>query len=342
MYISADTLDDLLRHVFSKLLTSNSRVDATKGENRERIGVLLELKNPTARLSRSEVKGKIFSCLGDLLWYLSGSDRLRLIKYYIKEYAKSAELDHKTIYGAYGPRLFNMRREGINQVDNVLSLLRKNPHTRRATIQLFDAGDIVADIVGPRHEDIPCTCTLQLFSRNGYLHMLTSMRSNDAFKGLPHDVFAFTMLQEIFATTLSLKLGNYKHAVGSLHLYEDSVHLARQYLQEGYQSTIPMPMMPEGDPWTGIRWLRRAEASIRNGSELKLPNSNVDPYWADLARLLQIYAYRKHKSYGKISAVRKQMVFPMYDAYIRYAPPPAKRGPDTEQLAWLFSNKGAR
>ena len=43
--------------------------------------------------------------------------------------------------------------------------------------------------------------------------MLTYMRSNDAYWGLPHDVFAFTMLQEILARSLTLELGTYKHAV---------------------------------------------------------------------------------------------------------------------------------
>ena len=59
------------------------------------------------------------------------------------------------------------------------------------------------------------------------------MRSNDAFKGLPHDVFCFTMLQEIFARTLGVHVGVYKHAVGSLHLYDKDRQKANQYLKEG-------------------------------------------------------------------------------------------------------------
>ena len=93
----------------------------------------------------------------------------------------------------------------------MLSLLRDKSTSRRAVIQVFDAVDLTKP-----HKDIPCTCTLQLLLRDRRLHMLASMRSNDVFKGLPHDVFAFTMLQEIMARSLGVEIGTYKHAVGSL------------------------------------------------------------------------------------------------------------------------------
>jgi thymidylate synthase len=37
--------------------------------------------------------------------------------------------------------------------------------------------------------------------------MVTTMRSNDAYLGLPHDVFCFTMLQEIIARSLGREIG---------------------------------------------------------------------------------------------------------------------------------------
>ena len=41
--------------------------------------------------------------------------------------------------------------------------------------------------------------------RSGQMDMITYMRSNDVFLGLPHDIFAFTMIQEIMARTLSVE-----------------------------------------------------------------------------------------------------------------------------------------
>lgn len=199
MRLSDQTLDDLLRKLFPKLLSSRIDISASRGHARELFGVLLELNHPRARLSRSETRGRPFSCLGEFLWYLSRDNKLDFIRYYIPAYEKETE-DGETIYGAYGPRLFDQR--GHDQLRNVINLLRSHPELRRAVIQLFNAEDIAR-----RYKEVPCTCTLQFLVRRKRLHMLTTMRSNDAYKGLPHDIFCFTMLQEVVARTLGLELG---------------------------------------------------------------------------------------------------------------------------------------
>jgi len=138
---------------------------------------VLELKNPLARLSRTETKGTVFSCLGETLWYLARSNDLKFIKYYIGIYGKFAERDG-TVHGAYGPRMFKMRGN-VNQIDNVVKLLRKKPSSRQAVVQLFNAEDLLK-----AYKDIPCTCTMQYFVRKGALDKVVHMRSNDAFLGL--------------------------------------------------------------------------------------------------------------------------------------------------------------
>jgi len=241
MYLAATTLDDLLLKTFRRILQSGVRVKASKGWNTELPGVLLELTNPLARLSRTETKGTVFSCLGETLWYLAKSNELKFIEYYLKGYDKFSD-DKKTLHGAYGPRMFRMR-SGVDQIDNVIELLRRKPSTRQAVIQLFNAEDILKD-----YSDIPCTCTIQFLVRKRHLHAMTYMRSNDAFVGLPHDIFAFTFLQEIFARSIGARLGTYKHAVGSVHIYDDDLVKVRKFISEGWQARIAMPEMPAGNP----------------------------------------------------------------------------------------------
>ena len=247
MYVAARTLDDLLRDILQRLLKSRNHIDPSKGPATELTGVLLKLANPRARLSRTESKGTVFSCLGELLWYLAGTNELKFIQHYIPDYWRFSD-DHKTVYGGYGPRLLG-KNGWPNQLHNIIDLLKKRPESRQAVIQLFDAKDILR-----YHEDIPCTCTLQFMIRQHRLHMFTNMRSNDAFLGLPHDIFSFTMLQEIIARSIGIELGTYKHAVGSLHLYCANRDKAIQYVSEAVQPTleISMPEMPRGDPWPSI------------------------------------------------------------------------------------------
>jgi thymidylate synthase len=308
MHISADTLDDALRGAITKLLKSKSRPEASRGKTRELFGALIEVRNPLARLSRTERKGTIFSALGELLWYLARTNDLAFIAYYAENYAKDSD-DGVTLHGAYGPRLFNFR--GLhNQIDNVLALLRQKPTSRRAVIQLFDASDLERD-----YKEIPCTTTLQFVVRNQRLDMLTTMRSNDVFIGLPHDVFAFTMLQELMARSLGLSLGTYKHAVGSLHLYEDRIEEAKAYLKEGWQSTIAMPRMPDGDPWSSVSEVLRVERALREDGRLA-KKRKLAPYWEDFVLLLRIYKEFTKKRQAKILALKKRMNSSVFDPYI--------------------------
>lgn len=326
MYIAAETLDDLLRAVFSKLLKSRSRIRPTRGAANELIGVLLHLTNPRARLSRTETKGRLFSCVGELLWYLARTNDVEFISYYLPRYRKESD-DGRTVYGGYGPRLFNMRRQ--NQIANVLRLLKKNRHSRRAVIQLFDAVDLVG-----QHKDIPCTCTLQFLIRGRRLHLVTNMRSNDAFLGLPHDVFAFTMLQEILARTLGVEPGTYVHAVGSLHLYRRHRDGARQFLREGWQSTLPMPHMPRANPWRSLDRVLRAERAIRCGRKDVGDGVRLANYWADLVRLLQIYRHFKRGEASEIARLKDRMTVRLYDSYIEGKKLTARRRTVRAKRCW--------
>lgn len=302
-YIREDSLDDLMRSVIQELLATGERIKPTKDWCTELCGVLLELSNPLARLSRTETRGKPFSALGELCWYLAKRNDLGFIEYYIREYTKSAE--DGIIYGAYGPRLFDW--DGVNQIANIATRLKANPVTRKTCVQLFNASDIQTD-----HKDTPCTCTLQFMLRGGKLNMVTYMRSNDVYWGMPHDIFCFTMLQEIIAREVSADLGSYKHVVGSLHLYDDKKDAAMQFLNEGFQSTdLHMPPMPNGNPWPSIGALLQAESEIRLSrtfDEQEL--DDLDPYWADLVRLLLVF--RNRNDVNRITELRDKMSSPVF------------------------------
>lgn len=310
-YFQGQTLDDVMRLVFEEIMTSGERVKPTKGWITEVTGVLLEITDPRARLSRTETRGKPFSCLGELCWYLAKTNNLDFISYYIPDYQRYA--DGSEIYGAYGPRLFDWR--GQNQVANVIEILRRKRNSRQAVIQLFDAIDIFKD---PAPKDIPCTCTIQFMVRGEKLHMFTNMRSNDAYLGLPHDIFSFTMLQELIARSLGVELGHYKHSVGSLHIYDENLKSAQDFLKEGWQSTdTAMSPMPMGDPWPSIESLLAAEAVLRSGGptdEFEL--DGLDPYWQDLIRLLQVLRCSKDKDAENILELRERMSSDVYRPFI--------------------------
>lgn len=283
--IEASTLDDLLKNSLEYLFANGEQVCATRGGFREIIGPSLVLTNPRARLSRSETRSKVYSALGELLWYLTKSTELEYIDWFNPGKYDIESVDKKTVRSGYGDRLF--RWHGIDQVKNVIDLLRNRQSSRQAVIQIIDADDVAS-----KEAAIPCTNTLQFLVRADQLHMVVSMRSNDAYLGFPHDVFAFTMLQELIARTLGVELGTYIHTVGSFHLYDKRVEDAKDYLREGFQNIIPtMTPMPMGDPWNATDEVLKFEALVRVAPYSEIPV--LDPYWADICRVLKIFSLTK-------------------------------------------------
>ncbi len=314
-HLRKSSIDDLLRGTYLELLNkAGAEVLSSKGRSLETFGAALELTNPRCRLSRSIARSRIFSALGEFLWYLSGSDSIDHIEYYIKGYSEfSDDPEMKTANGAYGPRIFSGVDEfEVSQWEKVMSRL-KNPErreTRNAVIVIPKPRDFIA-----KTKDRPCTCSLQFVVRRNRLHLHVHMRSNDAYLGMPHDFFAFTMLQELAAREVGVGVGSYIHTVGSLHIYADPKKLdhrkdAQAYIDEGLYSKKPMPPMPEGDQWSNVRLVLQAEAEIRMGNLDYTPAEKLPPYWLDLLTLLRVYGCSKHM--GELSVSQRDEIVGKY------------------------------
>jgi thymidylate synthase len=117
-------------------------------------------------------------------------------------------------HGAYGSRI-------RHQMLNVATKLRGDEGTRQAIVTLWDP---VLDNI-PDMRDYPCTIMLQFQIEEGRLCMNVVMRSNDAWLGLPYDLFQFSQLQLTLARSVGLAYGWYRHTALSMHLYLDDLPL---------------------------------------------------------------------------------------------------------------------
>lgn len=136
-------------------------------------------------------------------------------------------------WGAYGARI------GW-QVRDVVTKLRADPDTRQAVVTLWD----------PYHDnepdklDYPCTVALGFELRRTYtgsrrqLNMNVLMRSNDAWLGLPYDVFQFTQLQHTVRRLLGANHGTYTHTAWSLHMYDADVEASHRVTAPSLDETF--------------------------------------------------------------------------------------------------------
>jgi thymidylate synthase len=124
------------------------------------------------------------------------------------------------------------------------------------------------------------------------------------------------MLQEYIARSIGAELGAYHHMVGSLHMYDTDAGELGAFLGEGWQATTQvMPAMPPGDPQAGLARLLSVEHELRTGTPPESIDFGPDPYWADLGRLLGVYAVR-NGPLEAIERIRSQMDSNYYDLYI--------------------------
>ena len=105
--------------------------------------------------------------------------------------------------------------ERLDQLDKVITMLRRNPDTRQAAISIYDGKEIHM-----YETDTPCTYAVQFTVVNDMLNMCVTMRSNDLWFGFCNDQYCFSELQKKVAEETNYEMGSYYHFAHNFHLYE--------------------------------------------------------------------------------------------------------------------------
>jgi len=270
LVLTAGSASELFTRACQAVLATGAVVAPRGVETREVLGASLTLTHPRRRLvdlPPARVLNPAFAA-AEAVWILSGSDGTWICTYNerLADYA-----DEGRLMGAYGPRL--RRWDGVlDQLDQVRRVLLKDPQSRQAVIQLFNPA---VDFRG--YKDVPCTLGYRFFLREGLLHMHTTMRSQDLWRGFCYDIFAATMLQELLAGWLGAGLGTYRHSADSLHLYASDVPAARR-LPAAAMPGVPMTALAA--PWEEFDSLLTA---VLRGDQLPVAA------WAEIAGVMASY-----------------------------------------------------
>lgn len=279
--------------------------------SREKLNYHLSLKDPTQRIYYGkERKTNIVFNFAEVLWYLTGNNQLDYITYYNKRMPLYS-MNGRTLTGtAYGAKIFRYGNSKINQWNNIKNILKADPDSKRAFIQIFDATELVIQ----DNIDVSCTLGMQFFIREGQLHAASFMRANDAFRGMISDVFSFTFIQELMARDLGLAIGNFYHNVGTIHIYEPDNPWVKRVLNSDDNTDFKFPEMPAVDNWAMIHTLSQYEESLRkNTIELSwndIKKTRLSDYWQQILALFSLYQMiHYHK---KIDISLYQHLIPAY------------------------------
>lgn len=112
----------------------------------------------------------------------------------------------------------------INQIQQVLDLIKNSPNSRRILFTGWNVGEL-EEMALP-----PCHHTYQFYVRNNKLSVLLYQRSADVFLGLPWNIAETAMLTQMFATLAGLGLGTLTWCGGDTHLYHNHLDQVQEQL----------------------------------------------------------------------------------------------------------------
>ena len=256
--LEASHIDELYRQVVTLIDKQPQYISKPRGmEIKERIGQVCVLTDPrNCLMTIPQRKLSYQFAVIEKMEYLYGKHDAERIKAYNKNIGNYA--------GEYGYFDGNYAQRFNFWLDHVYGLLKNDPDTRQAVISIYDQT--------ARHQskDIPCTLTLQFFIREGKLHLIASMRSNDLLWGFPYDVNAFCFIQEVLASWLGVELGTYQHNVGSMHIYMNDfypqvVDSAESHETNGKEN--PIWTLNYEDTKVYLPMFFAAEEAIRSGKD---------------------------------------------------------------------------
>ena len=114
--------------------------------------------------------------------------------------------------------------EQPSQYKFALAELKKNPESRRA-MMIYTRPSMWLEYNLEGRSDFMCTNAVQYLIRQGKLHAIVQVRSNDAVFGYKNDRAWQQHVLEKLANDLSIEPGNLYWNAGSLHVYARHYHL---------------------------------------------------------------------------------------------------------------------
>ena len=177
------------------------------------------------------------SILYELLWFLRGDTNVK----YLQDNGVSiwnewadAQGNLGRVYGAQWCDWRTADGRSINQIDQVIAQIKRNPDSRRLIVCAWNPGEIEGMALPP------CHTLFQFYVSEGELSCQLYQRSADIFLGVPFNIASYALLTLMVAQACGLKSGDFVHTFGDVHLYSN--HVAQADLQLS-RAPRPLPQM---------------------------------------------------------------------------------------------------
>ncbi len=109
------------------------------------------------------------------------------------------------------------RKEHIDQIQNAIDTIKKNPDSRRIIVAAWNVADIDKMALPP------CHAFIQFYVVNGRLDCQLYQRSADVALGVPFNIASYALLMTMMAKECGLTPGIFVHTLGDAHIYSNHI-----------------------------------------------------------------------------------------------------------------------
>jgi thymidylate synthase len=187
------------------------------------------------------------SIIHELLWFLKGETNIEYLKQNKDEWADQ-DGNLGPIYGYQWRKWPAGNDRQIDQINQVLEGIRKNPDSRRHIVSAWNVG-VLDQMALP-----PCHVLFQFYVAGGKLSCQLYQRSADIFLGLPFNIASYSLLLLMMAQVTGLEAGEFVHTLGDAHIYRNHIDQVRLQLTREPRSLPRMKINPDVSDLFGFRY----------------------------------------------------------------------------------------
>lgn len=167
------------------------------------------------------------SIIHELLWFLRGDTNIQYLhdnKVTIWDEWADENGELGPIYGHQWRSWPDYDGGTIDQIANVVDLIKHHPDSRRMIVSAWNVAE-VNQMALP-----PCHTLFQFYVADGRLSLQLYQRSADTFLGVPFNIASYALLLQMMAQVTGLEAGEFVHTTGDTHLYLNHLDQARLQL----------------------------------------------------------------------------------------------------------------
>ncbi len=213
--------EDFMRHVFASGVPKHDRTGTgTVSVFGHQMRFALTQGFPLVTTKRVHVPAVVY----ELLWFLRGDGNVRWLQEHgvtiWDEWADEAG-DLGPVYGVQWRSWPTPDGGHVDQIADVVRLLRDEPSSRRIVVSAWNVADL------PRMALQPCHALFQFHvaaaddATRGRLSCQVYQRSADVFLGVPFNIASYALLTHMLAQQCDLDVGDLIWTGGDCHIYDN-------------------------------------------------------------------------------------------------------------------------